>query len=349
MNEMFCPYCDEVVGAPFVDRQETVLVRGEEVAYTARVAQCPLCHGIIADSRVEAQNLERAYDAYRVRYGIPAPGDIKELRQAYGLSLREFSRFLGFGEQTIARYENGSLPDDVHANIILQAKSVAGARLLLDANRERLSSASIVKIEDFIRSESGSVVEYGIGLVPLYSFEERAPSWPCRENGYRVLDMERMAALASRLAQRCAELFKTKFQKAMYFCDALSFERSSRSLTGLSYAHADFGPVIDGKEDVMHYLSSHGIVRYEEFGYGEIVKSNRESSCDVFTQEELDLIDEVADFVDSFPTASSISEFSHSLAAWQRTRSGKRIPYDANPGELERAIEAWRKNMGVKP
>lgn len=337
--ETFCPYCDESVTAPIVMEEESVNVRGENVTYLARIARCPQCGEAIGDSRVEEGNLERAYDAYRVRFAIPSPADIKELRNAYGLSLREFSRFLGFGEQTVARYERGALPDDVHVNTIVQAQSAPGAQMLLDANRERISPTSIAKVENFIQERQGAQVDYSVMTLPLYSFVDSAPERPCSDNGFRVLDLQRLQALANRLARMCSNLYKTKFQKAMFLCDSLAYERFARSLTGLSYAHADFGPVIDGKEEVMHYLASQGSVRYDEQGWGEVVSPAGPSSDGIFSDEEIALIDEVAAFVDSFTTAKSISDFSHQLEAWKQTPSGKRIAYGINTGEVGRAIE----------
>lgn len=37
--------------------------------------------------------------------------EFANLQNGADLSLREFSRFLGFGEQTAARYEKGALPN----------------------------------------------------------------------------------------------------------------------------------------------------------------------------------------------------------------------------------------------
>lgn len=58
---------------------------------------------------IEEGNLRRAYSAYCVTHGLMAPDEVMELRNSYGLSLREFSKFLGFGEQTIARVAIRSL------------------------------------------------------------------------------------------------------------------------------------------------------------------------------------------------------------------------------------------------
>jgi putative zinc finger/helix-turn-helix YgiT family protein len=122
----FCPYCDEDVTASLKKLHESLTIRNESIAYEAIVAVCPICSSIIADSRIESGNLERAYQAYCTKHNLMSPREIKNLRQSYGLSEREFIRFLGFGEQTIYRYETGSIPDTSHnATLCMAATGIA--------------------------------------------------------------------------------------------------------------------------------------------------------------------------------------------------------------------------------
>ncbi len=63
--DTFCPSCDTEVTATVVSRIESLPIRGEDTSYIAEVAVCPICGGDIGDSRIEENNLLRAYDAYR--------------------------------------------------------------------------------------------------------------------------------------------------------------------------------------------------------------------------------------------------------------------------------------------
>ena len=145
--DIYCPGCDAEVHACLRNQPAILSVRGEEVGYSETVAVCPTCGEIIGDARIEGSNLERAYDAYRTLHGILSPGEVKTLRHSYGLSLREFSKFLGFGEQTTYRYEHGDIPDQPHNTTMLSARTIEGARLLLTQNRGKLSARSIARIE----------------------------------------------------------------------------------------------------------------------------------------------------------------------------------------------------------
>lgn len=321
--DTYCPECDAEVHACLNMRQAILSVRGEDVAFTETVAACPNCGTIIGDARIEGENLEHAYAVYRSRHGIMSPDEIRSLRTSYGLSLREFSRFLGFGEQTAYRYERGDLPDQAHGNTIRSATTVNGARLLLSQNRARLSNRSIDRIEQCIRAmEAGAAEDAKLRLV----LEDREAAAPSAANGYRRLSLERVCALVLILARKCRKLYWTKLQKAAFFADMVCFERSSQSLTGLTYAHAPRGPVIDRKEEIRFILAERGIVDFREHGYGEILVPLSYDDAP-FTDDEFSLIDEIAEFVNTFSSATGLSDFSHNLSCWTGSVDGETIEY----------------------
>jgi transcriptional regulator with XRE-family HTH domain len=78
------------------------------------------------------------------------PDTIRSLRSAYGLSAREFGRFLGFGEQTELRYEMGTIPEPTHNSIILSAMTREAAERLLEQNGERIAQKSRDLVRDYI-------------------------------------------------------------------------------------------------------------------------------------------------------------------------------------------------------
>ena len=344
MTELFdtyCPECDAEVHANLRAQQAVLAVRGEAINYSENVAICPVCGTAIGDARIESANLDRAYSAYRTKHGIMTPGEIKSLRASYGLSLREFSKFLGFGEQTTYRYERGDIPDQTHSNTLQSAQSVTGAQLLLSQNKSKLSDKSIFKIEQRIQvMEAGTAEDACLHIVQ----EEREANPPSVANGYRRLDYDRVAALVFTLANKCQELYWTKLQKATFFADMVYFERNSLSLTGLSYAHATYGPVMHHKDVVRYILVERGVVSFKEHGWGEVLIPQK---CDdlPFTPDELAFIDEIAEFVNSFNTATDLSSFSHKLSCWDESVDGEIIDYDRNRGEIGEAMSARMKGL----
>lgn len=78
-------------------------------------------------------------------------------------------------------------------------------------------------------------------------------------------------------------------------------------------------------------------------GWGEVVSPTGDAPQVLSSKEEL--IDKVARFVNSFSSATEISEYSHTLSAWSDTNNGELIEYNANHGEIAEAIE---RRMGMR-
>lgn len=341
--DTYCPECDAEVHAHLHERPAILSIRGEEIGFDETVAICPKCGTVIGDARIEGANLERAYSTYRSRHGIMAPKAIKELRLSYGLSLREFSKLLGFGEQTAYRYERGDIPDQSHNTIITSALSLEGARHLLAQNGAKLTDKSVDKVKRRIEAMAAGASEESRLNAPIDELEADAPS---SANGYRRLDLNRVAALVFKLSSECDKLFWTKLQKALFFVDMIGYERFSCSLTGLTYAHATYGPVVDRKEDIRSFLAKRGTVEFaeEENGYGEILVPGIENS-EPFTKAELQLIDEVVAFVNTFKYAKDLSNFSHQLHCWMDIPNGHVIEYAYDNGEVGKAMAARMESI----
>ncbi|PWL78979.1 MAG: hypothetical protein DBY20_03635 [Coriobacteriia bacterium] len=331
--ETYCPACDAEVNAAVSMSTGHIAVRGEDVEFEEHVAVCPVCGEEIGDSRVEGGNLDRAYAAYAKAHGLVTRDEARALRESYGLSVREFSRFLGFGEQTYARYEAGSLPSNAHSSIIRSAMTAMGATKLLGENRDRLADKSIVSVCERIDEMAGIRPE----PIRRVDFDWQESEPPSRENGYRALDMERLAALVSTLASECRSLYRTKLQKAAFFCDFLACERLGRSISGVRYAHATYGPKMDDGDSLLEGIERSGVIEIREQDNGEVIIPAG-TMDNPLSESEMSLIAEVADFVNTFPTCNDISKFSHSLSGWIDTPSGRIIEYNHKHGEIADAI-----------
>ena len=49
-------------------------------------------------------------------------GEIREIREQYGLTQKAFAQLLGIGQASMVRYENGSVPSRANANLIRAAR-----------------------------------------------------------------------------------------------------------------------------------------------------------------------------------------------------------------------------------
>lgn len=339
--DTYCPACDSEVRAELQKRPATISVRGESIDYIETVAVCPVCGQPIGDARIESENLKSAYDIYRSKHGIMSPEGISNLRKSYGLSLREFSRFLGFGEQTIYRYEHGDIPDQLHSSALAAAQTATGARHLLEQNGQNLAARSVAAIERHIDELDGLEEKPTTIETELL---ERTAAKPSSLNGYRALDLTRVSALVFLLSEKCEDLYWTKLQKAMFFADMLFCEQTSRSLTGLSYAHAPYGPVMDHMDEIRLFLTEHGIIGFRQQGWGEVLVP-RHIDVQPFGAREISLIEQIAEFVNSFDTAAELSEFSHHLRYWSENGCGQLIRYGEYDREVSDAIAARMRTI----
>jgi putative zinc finger/helix-turn-helix YgiT family protein len=139
IKQYYCDACDKDVLTEVIKRSEVLPVKGERVDVEASVRVCRTCGGDISDESLDGETLEKAYRIYRVRHGLLGPAEIRRLREKYGMSQRSLSILLDWGEVTIHRYENGSLPDAAHNQVLTFLEDPSNMRKVFLQNKDRLS------------------------------------------------------------------------------------------------------------------------------------------------------------------------------------------------------------------
>jgi putative zinc finger/helix-turn-helix YgiT family protein len=106
VSDNACPACE----ATMVAKRGTlrVPVNGEEIPVpSAAHLHCPKCGEIVLRYQ-DAQRLgEDAIDIYRQRHGLLLAGEIRAIREGYGLTQADLARLLHLGANTISRWESG--------------------------------------------------------------------------------------------------------------------------------------------------------------------------------------------------------------------------------------------------
>ena len=157
-EEDFCPYCEEISNFRLITKQETLPVMGEAVEYQARVRRCSICNAEYATTALEEENFRCAYDIYRRRHNLLLPEQIRATREKYGLSQRNFSRLLGWGDITVHRYEAGALPDTAYNIMLVLVDDPLNALKVFMLNRNNLSPGIAEKlkkrIQELVRKNS---------------------------------------------------------------------------------------------------------------------------------------------------------------------------------------------------
>lgn len=124
----------------------------------------------------------------------------------------------------------------------------------------------------------------------------------------------------------------TKLNKYLYFADFSAVRRLGRPITGADYQKLRFGPAPRRLAPVRDHLVRAGDARLEErvdalgYAHHQLV-ALREPRTDLFTAEELGLVDEVIETLREC-SATEVSELSHREAGWQLVDEGETIAYE---------------------
>ena len=347
VRSIYCPKCDKRVETEV--KEVTVPLTVKKVAVRARQlkAACPLCGELIADEEISRANLESAFAAYRAEEHLLSSEEIREAYAKYGLTQKSFGILLNLGGATLSRYEHGALQTRQIDAAIRRAAQPENMLALLDEHMGEIPANQAESARQIAHSLTRNEKrEFAFeGTDPgnfRLALSDEAPN---PRNGFRKLDWERVAQMIVFMATYCASLGKTKLNKALFYSDYACFVETSCSMSGLVYARAPRGPIVDQYGALFGEMVRQGYLAEEQVFIGPVdatvYKPNREFDSSLFTKQELAILEKVAEFVNSFDTADKLSEYSHNEKLWIENDDGRPLSYlDAYElNDLERFIE----------
>jgi putative zinc finger/helix-turn-helix YgiT family protein len=327
-EERFCPYCEKTTQVHVVTNPETLPVRGEPVDYIARLYRCDTCNQDFASQSQEEDNFEMAYEIYRKRHNLLSPMQIRDIRKKYDLSQANMALLLGWGEITIHRYENGSLQDTAHNELLVLLDNPQNARKILNLNKANLPEDLARKLAERIElliTKNRDQCESWFNL-----FDDEWVSLADVNTGYKRFDLAKFENLILYLLHNCKEVYKTKLNKLLWYCDFRRFQLETVSLTGARYVHLPFGPVPDNYEFFLWKLQSEKKIRSIEKVFascaGEILVPLAKVNPRTLTASELTTVDEVVRKLGALG-AKALSDKSHKERAYVETGEMEAIPY----------------------
>lgn len=118
--QQYCDRCGKEVETKIVERKETFDVMGEgPIEVDAQVLTCIECGNDLFCEKLDDDTLTRAYDAYRRKHNLLFPEDIRQIRESMGLAQEDFAKLLGWEEDVVRRYENGSIQSKLHNRLLM--------------------------------------------------------------------------------------------------------------------------------------------------------------------------------------------------------------------------------------
>ena len=256
-------------------------------------------------------SLNQVYNQYRVKYGIPFPDEIKAIRLSYGLSAAKMSAILGLGDNQYRLYEGGDMPSETNGKLLA---SIRNPRIFL-AFVENSVHQFTQKEYETIFSKVKTVKAENEGVKNLV-FANYGRS---HSNGFAPQSLERLQTLMQFFIADEDGVYSTKMNKLLFFTDFLSYKRRGMAISGLAYNAEKFGPVPVRWDRVYSLMDKIEIYTnvYPNGSYGQVLRSAESPDLGVFSDEEVEIIKEVAaKFKNS--KASEISELSHQEKGWER-------------------------------
>lgn len=327
---MDCPICDKKHEVEERKRYTTIMIKGEEVTCEKRFYFCSNAdeeENEFETGTMVNENLMNARNAYRVSHGLLTSDQIVAIRENYGLSQVDLAKLLGWGEATISRYESKAIQDEVYNTMLCLIKdNPHQALVFLKKNGDKFSKQKREEIRLKIIEKLDS---YGKEFLTRQAFEGEYANYeePSDSNGFVTLNIDKIEAMISYIAEQVSNLFKVKLMKMLWYTDVVAFIRRGFAMTGLVYRHEAMGALPIG-----HY----SLMNLEALNVQEEVSNNYDSMLHVYPAKNMDysiLSDDEKDVLNTVITkfknykAAEIVNYMHEEKAYRETMSGEIIPF----------------------
>src|SRR5699024_1722580 len=270
---MDCPLCGKAHEVEERKRFATILLKGDEVNYEERFYFC-----VNADEEenefetgtMTNENLLNARNAYRIKHGLLTSDEIVSIRESYGLSQVDLARLLGWGEATISRDESKAIQDEAYDTMLRLIKDNPLQDLeFLKKNAAKDSGAKRVEVRKNIIEKLDS---YGKEYLTRQAFEGEYVNYeePSDSNGFTTLDIDKIEAVISYIADKVSNLFKVKLMKMLWYVDAFSYKLNGCAMTGMVYRHNDMGALPIGHYSLMN-LENLNVREEESYNYDSML------------------------------------------------------------------------------
>lgn len=327
---MNCPLCGKMHEVEERKRVTSIELKGEEVTYEERFYFCANAEENENEFETGAmtnENLLNARNAYRIKKGLLTSYGIVEIRERYGLSQVDLARLLGWGEATISRYESKAIQDEAYDTMLRLIKdNPLQALEFLKKNTDKFTEMKSQEIRSKIVEKLDS---YGKEYLTRQTFEGEYANFeePSDSNGFTVLNIDKIEAMISYIAEKISNLYKVKLMKLLWYSDVLSFIENGFAMTGMVYRHESMGALPVG-----HY----SLMNLEKLNIKEEVNYNYDTMLHIYPTEGMDysvlsdgekaILDKVIEKFKNCKT-KEIVEYMHEEKAYTETNPGEIIPF----------------------
>lgn len=327
---MNCPICDKTHEVEERKRLTSITLKGEEVTYEERFYFCANAdedENEFETGVMTNENLLNARNAYRVKKGLLTSDEIVAIRESYGLSQVDLAKLLGWGEATISRYESKAIQDEAYDTMLRLVKDnplQALEFLKKNADKFTVSKRSEIRMKIVEKLDS-----YGKEFLTRQTFEGEYANFeePSDANGFTTLNIGKIEAMISYIAEKVSNLFKVKLMKMLWYSDVLSFIENGVSMTGMVYRHEPMGALPIGHYSLMN-LENLNVQEEMSYTYDTMLHVYPTANMDysVLDDGEKAILDKVIDKFKNYK-AKEIVDYMHEEKAYTETNPGDIIPF----------------------
>lgn len=325
-----CPLCNKTHEIEERKRFTSITLKGDKITYEERFYFCANSdenENEFETASMANENLLKARNAYRVKHGLLTSDEIVAIRENYSLSQVDLARLLGWGEATISRYESKSIQDEAYDTMLRLIKdNPLQALELLKRNAAKFSNSKLLEVKSKIVEKLDF---YGKEYLTRQAFEGEYACFeePSDSNGFVTLNIDKIEAVISYIAERVSNLFKVKLMKMLWYVDALSYKTSGYAITGMVYRHNDMGALPVGHYSLMN-LENLNVHEEESYNYDSMlhIYPTNDMNYNVLSSEDKKILDTVIRKFKNYK-AKEIIDYMHEEKAYQETKSDEIIPF----------------------
>ena len=327
---MNCPLCDKIHEVEERKRLTTITIKGDMVTYEERFYFCAnedKDENEFESGSMTNANLLNARNAYRVMHGLLTSDEIIAIRESYGLSQVDLARLLGWGEATISRYETKAIQDEAYDTMLRLIKdNPMQALKFLEKNAAKFSEAKMLEVKAKIVEKMDS---FGKEYLTRQAFEGEYTNFtePSDLNGFMTLNIDKIEAAISYIAERISNLYKVKLIKMLWYADSLSFKTTGFAITGMVYRHNNMGALPIGHYSLMN-LENLNVQEEESYTYDLMlhILPKEGMNYSVLSAEDKNVLDIVIRKFNNYST-KEIVDYMHKEKAYLETKPGEIIPF----------------------
>lgn len=327
---MSCPLCDKTHEIEERKRIANITLKGEEVTYEERFYFCANAdedENEFETGAMTNENLLNARNAYRVKMGLLTSNEIVSIRESYGLSQVDLAKLLGWGEATISRYESKAIQDEAYDTMLRLIKdNPLQALEFLKKNADKFTVTKRVEIREKIVEKLDS---YGKEFLTRQTFEGEYASFeePSDSNGFAMLNIDKIEATISYIAEKVNNLFKVKLMKMLWYSDVLAFGENGCSITGMVYRHEAMGALPIGHYSLMN-LENLNVQEEIGYNYDTMLHVYPTANMDysILSDKEKAILDKVIVKFKDYKTKDIVC-YMHKERAYIETKPGEIIPF----------------------